>query len=156
MKYTVDNPPRAWANYPKSYLKEAISILDSYKGNWALANKWLRESGLRQIMEDGGCPEIELLKAEKLGPGETQITYEIKGKKEHDYFIGLALYSGSKFIRTIMYGTKQLRSSGVIKTEEDITQVRLTVRLVGYDNVETFKQIPVSTDNRGETPKLMD
>lgn len=138
--YTVENPPKNWAQYPKSFLREAVPALNSLKDNFALAWKYLGEMGLTKALKDGACPVIENLDAFRSSK-ITEISYDISGHKAYDYFISVSLYSKGKFIRTIMMGTGQLRSTVKVETDEEITEVKLNTRLSGFNDVSDSKVI---------------
>jgi hypothetical protein len=138
--YTVDNPPKNWAQYPKSFLNEAIPVLTAFKDNFALSWKHLGEQGLTQKLKAGACPVIKKLDAIKKSE-KTEISYEIDGSESEDYFISLSLYSGKKFIRTLMMGTGQLKSVLDVATDEELTEIRLNVRLSGFNDVSDSKVV---------------
>jgi hypothetical protein len=151
--YTVDNPPKQWSHYPKSFLNEAVPVLNSFSKHpvstqFAFTNKFLRDSGLTQAREDQACPVIQSLAATHKSD-KTEIIYEIDGSPNYDYFISISLYSGSKFIRTLMMGTRQLRSVANVSTDEEITSIRLNVRLSGFNNVEDSKVIELGATQPG-------
>lgn len=138
--YTVENPPKNWEQYPKSFLREAIPALNSLKDNFAMAWKYLGEMGLTQALKAKACPVIENLDAFR-SSNITEISYDISGNKAYDYFISISLYSGNKHVRTLMMGTGQLRSTVKVETDEEITEIKLNTRLSGFNDVSDSKVI---------------
>lgn len=101
MRYNAT--PRNWLNKPKSFIRSAMPVLNSYadrdmKLQWAFTNRDLNNSGLNQAEADGACPEIEYFKAE-ISENEQDVikySYSIKGSSKYQYVLKLRLASGKE------------------------------------------------------------
>lgn len=144
MIYSLKNPPKNWKDYPESFLRVAIPVLNNYSEKpiamqMGLAWSSLNKLGLKEFLAEGAYPEIKELNFKRLEDSKIQIMWSVAGNfKKYQY--SMVLKKDNEILKNFI----GMSTGSIILNLRKDCIISLNVRMLGEGSIRDQRMLTIN------------